>query len=63
VVFSASAKELKSIPVTSAGHGRHDACSALVTQTLLVPVGTHALATLVLVDFRFSSLLERSHDM
>jgi hypothetical protein len=34
---------------------------ALVTQTLLVTIGAHALLALVLVDLCFSALFERTH--
>ena len=34
---------------------------ALVTQTLLVAVGLHALLALVFVDLRLTTLLERAH--
>ncbi len=37
--------------------------SGLVTQTLLVPILTHAFAALVLVDLRFSPFFEGSHSM
>ncbi len=33
-------------------------CLRLVTQTLLVPIGLHALATLVLIDLRFPAFLK-----
>lgn len=50
----------------SAGHGPALRCAglqqpvtallALITQTLLVPVGTHTFLALVLIDLRFPSL-------
>ncbi|MEM9015745.1 MAG: hypothetical protein AAGC68_01940, partial [Verrucomicrobiota bacterium] len=39
-----------------------DQRSALVTQTLLVAVRLHALATLVIIDFGFPLLFEGSHN-
>jgi hypothetical protein len=33
----------------------------LIAQTLLMAIGAHTLFTLMLVDLRFSALLERSH--
>jgi hypothetical protein len=33
----------------------------LVTQALLVPIGLHALLAFVFVDFRLTTLLERTH--
>ena len=33
----------------------------LVTQALLMPVGLHALLAFVFVDFRLTTLLERTH--
>ena len=34
----------------------------LVAQTLLVAIRLHALATLVLIDFRFTAFLQGTHD-
>lgn len=34
---------------------------ALVTKALLVAIGLHALLTLVFVDLRLTTLLERAH--
>ena len=33
----------------------------LIAQTLLMAIGAHTLFTLMLIDLRFSALLERSH--